>query len=138
MIALTRDPISTAAVLQQVYADSAGAVVTFDGRVRDHSRGKEVTHLYYEAYEPMALDELARIRDEALGRWPLTKVIILHRLGRLKVGESSVLIAVSAAHRKPAFEACRFLIDTLKTTVPIWKKEFFPNGESWVESYGAG
>ena len=133
MIRLTRDPISTAELLESVGSDRAGARVTFDGRVRNHSQGRGVRHLYYEAYPEMALRELEKLVEEAGRRWNLEGVALAHRLGRLEIGESSVCIAVSSPHRDEAFEACRFLIDTLKRTVPIWKKEYFEDGEVWVE-----
>ena len=133
MILVTKDPIEIDSVLQAVESPRAGALVTFDGRVRNHSRSKRVKHLYYEAYTEMALTELSAIRDSALGKWPLEEVAIVHRLGRLDIGETSVFIAVSSAHRADAFAACQFLIDTLKESVPIWKKEFFEDGDEWVD-----
>ena len=133
MILVTKDPIEIDSVLQAVESPRAGALVTFDGRVRNHSRSKRVKHLYYEAYTEMALTELSAIRDSALGKWPLEEVAIVHRLGRLDIGETSVFIAVSSAHRANAFAACQYLIDTLKESVPIWKKEFFEDGDEWVD-----
>ena len=133
MILVTQNRIDIDSVIQAVESPEAGAVVTFDGRVRNHSRGKRVKHLYYEAYTEMALTELSAIRESALRKWPLEKVAIAHRLGRLKIGETSVFIAVSSAHRADAFSACQYLIDTLKESVPIWKKEYFEDGEEWVE-----
>lgn len=126
------DPMS---VMRSVSSPRAGAVVTFDGVVRDHARGKEVSHLFYETYSEMALKEIIKIRDQALSRWELHGAAIVHRVGRLRIGESSVFIAVSSSHRAQAFEACRFIIDTLKTTVPIWKKEHYQDGEVWIEEY---
>ena len=133
MILVTKDPIEIDSVIQAVESPRAGALVTFDGRVRNHSRSKRVKHLYYEAYTEMALTELSAIRDSALGKWPLEEVAIVHRLGRLDIGETSVFIAVSSAHRADAFAACQYLIDTLKKSVPIWKKEFFEDGGEWVD-----
>lgn len=133
MIEIVHSPIDPKRVMDAVSSPAAGAVVTFDGTIRNHARGKPVTHLFYEAYGPMALKELQKIQSEALKRWPLQKLAVVHRLGRMEIGESSVFIAVSAAHRGDAFEACRFVIDTLKTTVPIWKKEFYEDGEVWIE-----
>ncbi len=133
MILVTQNRIDIDSVIQAVESPKTGAVVTFDGRVRNHSRGKPVKHLYYEAYTEMALTELSAIRESALRRWPLEKVAIVHRLGQLKIGETSVFIAVSSAHRADAFSACQYLIDTLKESVPIWKKEYFEDGEEWVE-----
>jgi molybdopterin synthase catalytic subunit len=133
MILVTKDQIEIDSVIQAVESPRAGALVTFDGRVRNHSRSKRVKHLYYEAYTEMALTELSAIRDSALGKWPLEEVAIVHRLGRLDIGETSVFIAVSSAHRADAFAACQYLIDTLKESVPIWKKEFFEDGGEWVD-----
>ncbi len=133
MIRLIRDPIFAPEILKSVGSDRAGALVTFDGRVRNHSQGRGVLYLYYEAYPEMALRELEKIVGEARRRWELEGVAVTHRLGRLEIGESSVFVAVSSPHRGEAFEACRFVIDTLKSTVPIWKKEYFEDGEVWVE-----
>lgn len=135
MIRITEGRIDSRAILDSVATPDAGAVVTFDGVVRNNARGKNVTHLFYEAYPELAYRELEQIRNEAMQRWPILAVSIVHRLGRLDIGESSVFIAVSAAHRHDAFEACRYAIDTLKTTVPIWKKEYYEDGEVWVEGY---
>lgn len=137
MIQLVTTPIDRDQVVRSVASPRAGAVVTFEGVVRDHARGKTVTHLFYEAYPEMAETEMARIREQALERWPLQGLSIVHRTGRLAIGESSVFIAVASAHRADAFEACRFVIDTLKTSVPIWKKEHYQDGEVWIEGYGA-
>ncbi|HUV13336.1 MAG TPA: molybdenum cofactor biosynthesis protein MoaE [Acidobacteriota bacterium] len=133
MILITQERIDIDSVIQAVQSPKAGAITTFDGRVRNHSRGKRVKHLYYEAYTEMALTELTSIRESALKKWPLDKVAIVHRLGQLEIGETSVFIAVSSAHRADAFAACQYVIDTLKESVPIWKKEFFEDGEEWVE-----
>jgi molybdopterin synthase catalytic subunit len=132
VIKITEEVILPERVLQTFADHRAGAVVTFEGRVRQFSSSRPVTHLYYEAYPEMAHQELAAIRDEALRRWPLVGAAIVHRTGRLEVGELSVFIAVASEHRAEAFEACRFVIDTLKETVPIWKKEYFEDGEVWV------
>ncbi len=136
MIELVKTPIDRGAVLEAVASPEAGAVAAFDGTVRRTARGKEVRYLYYEAYPAMAVKEMAKIRDEALRRFPILDLAIVHRIGRLEIGESSVFIAVSSAHRGDAFQACRFAIDTLKTTVPIWKKEHYVDGEVWIEEYG--
>jgi len=109
-----------------------GAVVVFDGIVRNNSRGRQTLHLDYEAYEDMADKQMNELGREALSRFGVRQVIIVHRLGRLVVGETSVLIVVASAHRAQAFEACRWLIDTLKKTVPIWKKETFVDGSVWA------
>lgn len=137
MIELVTTPIDRDQVVRKVASSRAGAVVTFDGVVRDHARGKTVTHLFYEAYPEMAKAEMSKIREQGLERWSLQGLAIVHRTGRLEIGESSVFIAVASAHRADAFEACRFVIDTLKTSVPIWKKEHYQDGEVWIEGYGA-
>lgn len=110
-----------------------GAIVIFDGIVRNHSRGRKTTYLEYEAYEAMALKVMEELADEARKKFPIRNVALVHRLGHLEVGESSVLIAVYSAHRAAAFEACRWLIDTLKKTVPIYKKEYFEDGAVWAD-----
>ncbi len=107
--------------------------MTFDGTVRNHARDKPVTHLFYEAYDQMAVKEMEAIRERALARWPIRKLAIVHRVGRLEIGETSVFIAVSSDHRGHAFQACQFVIDELKRRVPIWKKELYADGSSiWV------
>ncbi|MDZ7265901.1 MAG: molybdenum cofactor biosynthesis protein MoaE [candidate division KSB1 bacterium] len=133
MIALTDKPIDLAELLAQVDDHGSGGVVVFLGRVRDHSRGQQVTGLEYEAYDSMALRQMQKIAEEARRRWPVRKLAIAHRLGRLALGEVSVAIAVACTHRADAFAACRFVIDTIKHAVPIWKKEFRPDGSYWVE-----
>jgi len=110
-----------------------GAIVVFDGIVRNHSRNRRTLYLEYEAYETMALAKLQELAAESVRRFPIRNVALVHRLGHLEIGESSVLIAVFSAHRAAAFEACRWLIDTLKQTVPIWKKEFFEDGAVWAD-----
>lgn len=136
MIEIVEAPIDKSRVAASVLTPETGAVVTFDGTVRNNARGKKVTHLYYDAYPEMASRELEKIRLRALQSWSLEEVSVVHRIGRMEIGESSVFIAVSAAHRQQAFQACQFVIDTLKTSVPIWKKEFYEDGESWIEGYG--
>jgi molybdopterin synthase catalytic subunit len=137
MIRIVEGPIDRNAVIEGASSSEAGAIVTFDGVVRNHARGKKVTHLYYEAYPEMAEKEMEKIRAETLRRWSLEGMAMAHRTGRLEIGDSSVFIAISSAHRAEAFEACRFAIDSLKTTVPIWKKEHYEDGEIWIEGYGA-
>lgn len=138
MVGLTREPIRVDQVLAAVSAPGAGAVVTFDGRVRDHSEGRQVRRLYYEAYEPMALAEIEAICRDARQRWPLQGLAVIHRLGVLEVGDSSIFIAVASAHRADGFAACRFVIDRIKETVPIWKKEYWDDGSAWVEGQDTG
>jgi len=132
VVMLTDAPISVDALLGAVADPSAGAVVLFLGVVRDNARGRRVQHLTYEAYDVLARRELERIAHEAAARWPITRVAITHRTGRLGIGEASVAIAVSAPHRDAAFEAGRFCIDSLKLTVPIWKKEIWDGGAEWI------
>lgn len=110
-----------------------GALVVFDGMVRNNTRGRRTLYLIYEAYEEMALAQMRALREKALADFRVRDIAIVHRLGRIEVGESSVLIAVASAHRAAAFDACRWLIDTLKRTVPIWKKEFFEDGAVWAD-----
>lgn len=110
-----------------------GAIVIFDGVVRNHSRGRRTLYLEYESYEEMALKQLRELADQAILKFQVRNAAVVHRLGRIEIGESSVLIAVFSAHRSAAFDACRFLIDTLKKTVPIWKKEYFEDGAVWAD-----
>ena len=129
---LTSDPIDLGAVVAEVTDERAGAIATFVGTTRVESRGRTVTRLEYEAYEGMAEQEMARIAEELLARYDLVKVAITHRIGRVDIGEASVAIAVSAPHRADALAACRDAIDTLKETVPLWKKEIYEGGEEWI------
>src|SRR5271154_414932 len=130
---LIREPIDPAVLVKHVRAAEDGAVVTFDGCVRNHSHGRRTLYLDYEAYEAMALEKLREIAGQIHEKFPIHMVAIAHRLGRLQIGETSVFIAVSSAHRPAAFDACRFAIDTLKRVVPIWKKEYFAGGAVWAE-----
>jgi molybdopterin synthase catalytic subunit len=130
---LTDEPIDFAALTEAVRSTQSGAVVLFLGTVREMTDGRRTTALDYEAFGPMAESKLAKIEAEACRRWPLDRVAIVHRVGRLELGEISVAVAVSSAHRAEAFEAARYVIDTLKATVPIWKKENWQDGSSeWV------
>lgn len=131
MARLTRERIDLAALLAAGPAD--GAVCLFVGVVRNENAGRRVSHLEYEAYEDMALPLMEQIAAEAARRWPVTDVRVVHRLGQLEIGEPSVAVAVASPHRPEAFAACRYVIDTLKATVPIWKKEFYENGAVWLE-----
>lgn len=131
-VALVREPIDSAGLAKALKLGEDGAVVVFDGIVRNHTRGRTTRHLMYEAYEAMALDQMRKLAAEAVERFAVRDVAVVHRLGQLGVGETSVLIVVASAHRAAAFDACRWLIDTLKSTVPIWKKEFFEDGAVWV------
>lgn len=134
MYRIVPGPIDVGAVTAAVTHPAAGAIVTFVGTTRDHNEGRRVIRLEYEAYEEMALSELRKLGQAAAGEWPIEKVAIEHRVGVVPVGEASVVIAVSSAHRGAAFEACRFLIDRLKEVVPIWKKELYEGGEVWIGS----
>ncbi len=133
LVALVREPIDAAAIERAIKAGSDGAVCIFDGIVRDNTRGRQTLHLDYEAYAEMALNQMRLLRSEAIEHYGVREVAIVHRLGRLAVGETSIFIAVSSAHRGAAFEACRWVIDTLKKTVPIWKKEQFVDGAVWAD-----
>jgi len=130
---LTRDPINSEALLGRAKRGSDGAVVVFDGIVRDNTRGRRTLYLDYEAYEEMAARQMAELAAEAAARFGVRHVTLVHRLGRLEIGETSVLIVVASAHRAAAFEACQWLIDTLKKTVPIWKRETFEDGAVWAD-----
>jgi len=131
-IALTRERIDAEKIVAATKCGEDGAVVVFDGIVRNHTRGRRTLHLDYEAYEEMALKQMRELATKARERFAVRQVTIVHRLGRLEIGETSVLIVVASAHRSAAFEACRWLIDTLKQTVPIWKKETFVDGAVWA------
>ncbi|MFZ0393680.1 MAG: molybdenum cofactor biosynthesis protein MoaE [Terracidiphilus sp.] len=132
-IRLTRDVIQSEKLVSAAKHGSDGAVVVFDGIVRNNTRGRQTLHLDYEAYEEMALREMNALADQARQRFNVRHISIVHRLGRLMVGETSVLIVVASAHRAQAYEASRWLIDTLKRTVPIWKKETFVDGQVWAD-----
>jgi molybdopterin synthase catalytic subunit len=129
-----REPIDPRAVEQLVVAPETGGLVTFSGAVRNHARGQRVTALEYEAYEAAAEKMLARVGDEVRERWGIERIAIVHRVGRLDVGEISVVIAAAAPHRAEAFAACQYAIDRIKIIVPIWKKELYDDGSSWVGS----
>ena len=133
VIEIVDGAIDAQALVAGVKAGSDGAVCVFDGIVRDNTRGRRTLYLDYEAYREMALEQMKRLAGEAVERFGVRDVAMVHRLGRLMVGETSVLIAVASAHRGAAFEGCRWLIDTLKKTVPIWKKETFEDGVVWAD-----
>ena len=130
---LVREPIDTEALIAHVRAPGDGAIVTFDGFVRNQSHHRPTLYLDYEAYESMALAKMREIGAQLHEKFAIHRVAMVHRLGRLEIGETSVFIAVSAPHRASAFDACRFAIDTLKRTVPIWKKEYFEDGAVWAD-----
>ena len=132
----TRDAISAAELARQLSAPEDGAVVVFEGIVRNHSRGRATLYLEYEAYEPMAIHKMEELGREAKQKFAIDGIGMIHRLGRLEIGETSVAIIVTAEHRRAAFEACQFAIDRLKQVVPIWKKEYFADGAVWAEGEG--
>jgi molybdopterin synthase catalytic subunit/molybdopterin converting factor small subunit len=130
---IVRGAIATQEIADSIKDGSDGAMVVFEGIVRNHTRDRRTLYLDYEAYIPMASNQLEKLSQEALDKFPVRDLRIVHRLGRLEIGETSVLIVVAAAHRGAAFDACRWLIDTLKKTVPIWKKEYFEDGAVWAD-----
>jgi len=134
-IQLLDSTLDTQACFDFVASNEAGGIVTFVGTVRNHTKGKQVMQLAFEAYSPMAIKEMHKIAEEAIQRWPVLRIAIHHRAGMLEIGEIPVVIAVACAHRKAAFEACQYAIDTLKETVPIWKKEYFEDGEVWEAAH---
>jgi molybdopterin synthase catalytic subunit len=128
-------PLNVQSCIDWVMTPQSGGIDVFIGTVRDATKGKTVVRLEFEAYQPMALKEMQKIAGQAFAQWPVQKLLIHHRVGVLEIGEVPVIIAVSCAHRDAAFEACRYVIDTLKETVPIWKKEIFEDGEVWVAAH---
>ncbi|HEX3384735.1 MAG TPA: molybdenum cofactor biosynthesis protein MoaE [Mucilaginibacter sp.] len=134
-IRISDQPLNIQSCIDWVMTPQSGGIDVFIGTVRDSTKGKSVIRLEFEAYEPMAIKEMEKIATKAFEKWPVQKLLIHHRTGILEVGEVPVVIAVSCAHRDAAFEACRFIIDTLKQTVPIWKKEVFEDGDTWVAAH---
>jgi molybdopterin synthase catalytic subunit len=134
-IEISNQPLNIQFCIDWVMTPQSGGIDVFIGTVRDSTKGKRVLQLEFEAYEPMAVKEMQKIAEEAFSKWPVQKLLIHHRTGVLEVGEVPVIIAVSCAHRDAAFEACRYVIDALKQTVPIWKKERFGDGEVWVAAH---
>ncbi|MFT6972648.1 MAG: molybdopterin synthase catalytic subunit [Roseivirga sp.] len=135
LIHITSEKLDPQLAVDLVNYPACGGIVTFVGTVRDQTKGKRVLKLEFEAYEPMALKEMQKIADEAKAKFGVEHVLIHHRTGLVKIGEEAVVIAISSPHRKEAFQACEYCIDTLKLTVPIWKKEFFEDGEVWVSAH---
>ena len=131
-IILQQEEIDAARLIGEAGTAADGAVASFIGRVRTPSRGKTVLSMEYEAYSEMARKQLQKIAEEACSRWSLTHCTVVHRYGRVAIGEASIVIAVSSPHRKEAFQAVQFIIDTVKEEVPIWKKEFYSDGSSWI------
>lgn len=136
MVRIQQEPIVIDNVVNEVRDTGSGAIVLFMGTVRDNNEGRPVLHLDYDAYGPMAEREMNRLKNEALTGHEISRLAMVHRTGRIEPGEISVAIAVSAPHREPALAACRFMIDSLKRTVPIWKRECFEDGEVWIEGGG--
>ena len=132
---ISETALDEAEVAARVEGPDAGGVVSFVGRVRDHARGHSIEHLEYEAYPAMAEREMEKIVEEAAQKWPGTRVAIGHRVGRLEIGDAAVVVVAASAHRGEAFDACRFAIDTLKVTVPIWKREVATDGAYWVDDH---
>jgi len=134
-IILSAETLNIQACINWIMSPESGGIDVFIGTVRNATKGKTVLKLDFEAYEPMAISEMQKIAGQAFDKWPVQKILIHHRTGELQVGEVPVVIAVSAAHRDAAFDACRYIIDTLKQTVPIWKKEAFEDGDVWVAAH---
>ena len=131
---ITTEPLNIGEIARRVVPVSCGAIVTLDGFVRQFTKGRETEYLVYEGYEPMALKEMEKLVKAAKEQFQIENVGIVHRLGKLEIGETSVVISVASPHRRAAFEACEWLIKELKRTVPIWKKEVYADGEIWIES----
>lgn len=134
-ILLSTEPLDVSYCINLVQSPECGGIDVFIGTVRSQTNGKRVVRLEFEAYERMAVKEMRKIGEQAMDKWPIHKIAVHHRTGVLQVGEVPVVIAVSAAHRDAAFDACRYIIDTLKQSVPIWKKEVFEDGEVWVAAH---
>ena len=134
MIKLQAEPIRIESIVDNVYCENSGAVNIFIGRVRSTNKNKSVVRLEYEAYDQMALKEMEKIVRAAKEKWPIDKFAVIHRKGKLAVGDIAVVIAVSTPHRKESFEACSYMIDQLKATVPVWKKEIYEDGEEWLSA----
>lgn len=135
LIRITSDKLVAEEIIELVQSNAAGAVNVFIGTVRDATKGKNVTKLEFEAYEPMALKEMNKIAADITKKWPVQAIAMHHRTGVLNIGDIPVIIAISTPHRAQGFEACQYAIDTLKETVPIWKKEVFEDGEQWVAAH---
>ena len=134
-IKISVDPLQIQSCIDWVMSPECGGINVFIGSVRNVTKGKKVVRLEFEAYQSMAMNEMNKIAKDVLKKWPVQKILIHHRTGILQTGEVPVIIAVAAAHRDAAFDACRYTIDTLKQTVPIWKKEVFEDGEIWVAAH---
>ena len=130
---ITNEPLNIGKIARRIVPANCGAIVTLDGFVRQFTKGRETEYLVYEGYEPMALKEMKKLGEQAKAQFAIENVGIVHRLGKMEIGETSVVISVASPHRRAAFEACEWLIKELKRTVPIWKKEVYADGEAWIE-----
>jgi molybdopterin synthase catalytic subunit len=135
MIKISAEPIDIQACIDAAQSERAGAIDVFVGTVRNHNNAKEVVRLEFEAYDTMAVKKMEELAQQAKSRWDIEKIVMIHRKGVLDIGDVAVVIAVSTPHRAASFEACQWLIDTLKQVVPIWKKEIYQNGEEWLEAH---
>lgn len=135
MITISDQPIDIQAVIAAAESARAGAIDVFIGTVRNHNNAQAVVRLEYETYDSMAIKKMQELADEARQRWPVEQIAMVHRKGVLQIGDVAVVVAVSTPHRADSFEACQWLIDTLKQVVPIWKKEVYDNGEEWLEAH---
>jgi molybdopterin synthase catalytic subunit len=135
MIKISAQPIDIQACIDVAQSERAGAIDVFVGTVRNHNNSKEVVRLEFEAYDAMAVKKMEELAQQAKNRWEIEKIVMVHRKGVLEIGDVAVVIAVSTPHRAASFEACQWLIDTLKQVVPIWKKEIYENGEEWLEAH---
>lgn len=135
MFEITREPLDPAPLVEAVRTDDSGAVVLFYGVVRNENMGRSVDYLEYDAYDAMALKKMREVADEVCTKFPVNGIGILHRVGRLEIGETSLLVAVSTGHRREGFEACLFAVDRIKQTVPVWKKEVWSDGSEWIEGH---
>jgi molybdopterin synthase catalytic subunit len=133
LVVITRDPINAQKISREMLRGEDGAICVFEGVVRNNSKGKRTLYLVYEAYETMALKKLEELGQFVRNAWDIDRIALIHRLGRMEIGETSVAIIVTSPHRRAAFDACHYAIDKLKKVVPIWKKEFFEDGEVWIE-----
>lgn len=135
MFAITHDPLDPAPLVEAVRRDESGAVALFYGVVRNENLGRNVQYLEYDAYPEMAIKKMQEVADEVRAKFPVTGIGVLHRIGRLEIGETSLLVAVSSGHRSEAFAACHYAVDRIKQIVPVWKKEVWEDGEAWVEGH---
>jgi molybdopterin synthase catalytic subunit len=135
MFEITREPLDPAPLVEAVRTDDSGAVVLFYGVVRNENMGRSVDYLEYDAYDAMALKKMREVADEVCAKFPVNGIGILHRVGRLEIGETSLLVAVSTGHRREGFEACLYAVDRIKQTVPVWKKEVWSDGSEWIEGH---